>query len=1093
MDKSDESGSKKTKEDDEKEEIHAEVAEEVTEDVAEDLTDVSIMPATKGSSDISPITPMHDELYVILFEDGNTFIGKVTEIHELDRIVRLTSDGGETIDLLIDENGLVLQGPKYKILDIQRVLIYDLKLLDEEKDEELIETMVDIDVDDVQEKDMVFTEIEKRESLLSDLIYCYQAYDKYYLVKFINDTVDTFLDLLTFKDDEKYTYNLHKNKTFPKWLVPVIDNPINLYSSPHFSMLDMETASKDYNYLDIIRKVLESGRSIDPSVSDVGVNTHTHHGIVYRDCIQDTSCLGVQGNYSYDKRKNSKPLTIPTIDDEKMTVHQSDTMKIVGLLYIPDENISQAFSIGTTNQNINLFEKCILQGLIDACLRKTSLKDVGLLNKSLTSDIVLSDLNNVILYNLEHNMNYDEFYELATHCIPSIEELLNFLDDDIKNKLLNYRDIRKLYIKYDIEPDKLSQEDKLNLNKLLESNVEEYLTNIRKLPKIFLKEKHQVLSIETKISISKDIIMKMSDIPKRNDYLQRFIELFSRNPIDTEDKGWLYNNYNDEKLMCKHYTLISTYNKNPEAFDILKNGFAKAPPIDGNVYCKVCGEYLFDEEFSTSEGFNDDQPTVMREAMVDDTDILADFKDEDVELVKKISQAVGVSIETDDIHEALVTYSNFDPNIIANIRYGTLDVINSDEHPRISGLADKYKKDKKKKELIKKEKTKFAMFLRNTNLVIFMISILLIVIQTAIPRYNTKHNLDFNLLEITDTNYNNPDRIELNTKIIDYFHMKVKKLSNSYLSEELWFHYKELSDENKHFDVVSVKSQIINCIKMIVSPRCPSIIQRIHEYYKFVKGVTGKYVRDEWPIFKPLRDNKMIKDVDEFINETIGGDFKHFILNYNNHPVENICLLSGLTESSDKLIHELLKIPTSEIMMNKAFITLFRLCVANYGSSDSEIPIVDLHIERFLETISDKDEMIAIFEKHKWKSSKEAGKLSYNNLRTNIIPEIIGHYHGKSQGIEACYSDSEACNRFIHININNYDLSLLNVNTKRIYKHSVPTVWPENDYDDISDNIKELLSQSYCKDPAGNIIKRYLGTEYLWNLLLNISAILNIN
>ena len=112
-------------------------------------------------------------------------------------------------------------------------------------------------------------------------------------------------------------------------------------------------------------------------------------------------------------------------------------------------------------------------------------------------------------------------------------------------------------------------------------------------------------------------------------------------------------------------------------------------------------------------------------------------------------------------------------------------------------------------------------------------------------------------------------------------------------------------------------------------------------------------------------------------------------------------------------------------------------------------------------------------------------KHDFHNLRTNIIPEIIGHYHGKSQGIESCYSDSEACNRFIHININNYDLSLLNVNTKRIYKHSVPTVWPENDYDDISDNIKELLSQSYCKDPAGNIIKRYLGPflyllDYYW-------------
>ena len=112
-------------------------------------------------------------------------------------------------------------------------------------------------------------------------------------------------------------------------------------------------------------------------------------------------------------------------------------------------------------------------------------------------------------------------------------------------------------------------------------------------------------------------------------------------------------------------------------------------------------------------------------------------------------------------------------------------------------------------------------------------------------------------------------------------------------------------------------------------------------------------------------------------------------------------------------------------MVNKAFLLLFTLSVSNYGSKQGVIHGVDLHIERFLQTVKKQDEMRAIFAKHKWESSLRTGALSYKTLRTSIIPEIIAYYLKIETDLSPCFDNEALCNQFIHMNVNNYDLHQL--------------------------------------------------------------------
>ena len=1060
------------------------------------MTDESIKDESiKDESKESYIKPSLDEMYAIILKGDKPCVYQVSEISETSNVVIMNavSKKGQFIFELENEY-LVLDSKslKYSILDIERVIPFDLDIL--KKDVEQLQKLLtsdivkelDISLEEIKDKDIIYTIVELKEMLLSEFIHLYDAYDKYSLIKRINDIVDEYIVLMKDKDTKyDYTYNLHNGKSLPKWLIPVANNPLKLYINGEeddkaFDELNdiNDVMSTNNNYYQNIQSLLDSNRPIESSISDTGVATNIHHSNYLRDCLHEDTCIGLKGNYKYDRRNNKSPYSL-YYDGKKDIIHLADTLNIVGLLYIPDNHLIQGYAM---DESFTMQEKTIIQDIININSRKLlQLKNLPMITKTLDENTELSDLDSLIHYSINDRYDVTQFNDLLTSLIPSIQQLLSTIDEDISSKLINYNDIKTIFTKYNLDPEKLPLIDKNIINELITSNIKEYQKNIHALPKVNIRINIAPLTNHQKMQKSKDIIMNMLHIRNRNEYLLKFIKVFTRESITNENNVWLYNIITNEPLLCKHYLYSSIYHKDHNAFVTLKTVYGN-PPEDGIIYCKHCGEYLCDEEFSEFEGFNDEQPVVLRAVMDENIDFLKGYKEPQILLVKLIGKNIGVSLEDSDIKLILDIYNSLDAVILSNTRYSMVNIADTDEHPLVKDIHEKYKKDKNKKKLIQRDNKEFQSYLKDTNKIVGLMSLIILVIQTSIPTYNMKNNMNFTFLE-----YDISDELTFNKQTIDYCLHKIFKNIELYKTDDMWKRYNKLINEHKTYDLPSTKEQILNVVQYLISPLFPSIQKRINDYKIFINSTNQEYIKPEWVLFKPLRHNKSIRTVDTLLMSKMPEHKPHFILNYNNYPVENVSLLESI--NNDTLTYELLKIPISEIMINNSFILLFKICVSNYGINKGYINSVNLHINSFINTITDKDAITGIFSKHGFKESH----ISYKLLRTKIIPDIISHYQKSKQDLEACYSNESICNRFIHININNYELCLVKGNPKRHYKYIAPNIYPDSDFDDISVEFKDKLFKRYCKDPSGNIISKYLTALYLGKVIINISGEVDID
>jgi len=1051
------------------------------------------------------VRPTTKETYAILLDKKNPFIGEIIEINESDNTVsvRNISDKNDSYTFLLEEGTLVLESKKdnYLIHDIERVQPFDLDIL--KKDTEQIKKQLtsdiikelDISLEDIKEKDIIYTDTELKEELLSSLVKSFGAYDKLSMIQQINGEVtDIFALLKHTHTDELYT--IERNKPLPKWLIPLVDNPIKLYKNDEETgehetldeiiMLDDIYNSTANDYYQIYRSILDTLIPVEPSLSDIGFNTNTYTRDYLRNCLQTETCVGHQGNYRFDKRSNKLSLMI-----NDLIIHKPDTLNIVGLLYIPDSHLIQCLQLRTIT-SITLREKIILQNIINHNYQNIlNLRIASILTRAIdeeSMESIESNIDTITSYSFVKRLDHDEFYDNIKKLTPKPRQVLTNLKESVRKSLLNYDDVKRVFIKYNLEMSQLTKEDNEYILHLISKNYDEYLKGITVLPRTVIRIVQRDIPIQDKISRSKDLIMQMLSIMKRNEYLQSFMTLFSREPTSKEDAHSLYNIYSNEVLLCKHYLFSSVYHNDPVAHKSMLSVYGK-PAQDGVIYCKHCGEYLCDEEFSAFDGFDDETPIQLRSEMKQDINLLESFKEENILLVKQLSTSFGVSITDEDIHLVMTVYTNLNQDIIANTRYNTQNITDTDEHPLVKDIKKKHAKEKNKKELIKRDRRKYQNYLKDTNKIITIVSLLIIVIQTAVPTYKSRFNYKFNFLEFTKSL--SIDSLSYNKQVIDYCIVKLTRLCKTH-DEPLWNHCMELFSEEKRYDLCSVKQQIVNLMSLIISPQYDTIQQRILRYGKYISCSSQSYIKDEWTTFKPLRNNKQVKQVDDLLKKKDELYKPYYILTYNNYPVENVSLINSLTASQTTNVHELVNIPVSEIMINKSFLLLFRIAVSNYGSKKSAVPSLYLHIRRFIDTIKHKEEIEDIFTKHGFNLSNPK-TTSYKILRTKIIPEIINHYQKTKQNLEACYSDSDLCNRFIHNNMNNYDYFLLRGSPKRYYKYVPPVIFPYKEFDELSDELKNKVFKRYGKDPSDAVIKRILTDSYIGKFILNISGELDID
>ena len=152
------------------------------------------------------LKPSLDDTYILLLNNiSNPSVYVVTEINEGDNVVIMKNISKKDDNLLLelDDNTLILNSSKlkYKILDIERVIPFDLDILKKDKqqiDKQLTSDIIkelDISLEEIKEKDIVYTDVELKEILLAELIFIYNAYDKYRLIKELTLLVDEYLIL----------------------------------------------------------------------------------------------------------------------------------------------------------------------------------------------------------------------------------------------------------------------------------------------------------------------------------------------------------------------------------------------------------------------------------------------------------------------------------------------------------------------------------------------------------------------------------------------------------------------------------------------------------------------------------------------------------------------------------------------------------------------------------------------------------------------------------------------------------------------------------------------------------------------------------
>ena len=163
---------------------------------------------------------------------------------------------------------------------------------------------MDISLEEINEKEQVYTKVEIREDLLSSLIYSFNGYDNLQIIKNLNDTVDNLIELINKEDRPVYLYNINNDRVLPKWLIPVVDNPMKQYGSIESLNEFFEINEQEQIQFNQLNQMLyQSQRPIEPSLSDVGYSTNKVTTYL-RDCLTNSTCISSQGKYSYDMRKN---------------------------------------------------------------------------------------------------------------------------------------------------------------------------------------------------------------------------------------------------------------------------------------------------------------------------------------------------------------------------------------------------------------------------------------------------------------------------------------------------------------------------------------------------------------------------------------------------------------------------------------------------------------------------------------------------------------------------------------------------------------------------------------------------------------------
>jgi len=1041
------------------------------------------------------------DVFIVLLENGDKpFLCSVETILEDDKTVNLVDKDKKIFIFLYDDfNNLIPETDDYTALEIIRVKELDNPDKYKRKREEIY-----FEVESKDDFEKEYSETRKKDDLLSFLIQEYDCYDNETKIEDLYNSVSDIYELIDGLDRDK------KETLLQKQLIPIFSNEIKIYTDEEFlksikESIEISELKGEKTYLELVK---QNTMGLNPFIYKEGNGyfTEDYTGDIIKECSLTSTCSGILGDYNYDERRTRKQLIVPQekLDNrnkkynELVQVIPSDSLLISGLLEQKVDKHLFNYDYELFN-NFPLFQKILIDeawtslNLFD----RKKLNDLSVIDNLAQEDSIKLDINDFISHNFNEKVTDEKLKKIIDTNIKTTSELLNYLiQGEYNDKLLNIEDIHNILFKYKIKYTELDRKTREKIDNLMEDNIDKYISDYkkkykRKIQKIKIRNKP--LNDNKRVKLAYDYIFGLIVNERKNELLKQFINRFTRSSDKRiEDPNFLYNKYTNSKLLCKHYLYSVEIKNSNNVFDTLKSKFG-LPPKEGGIYCKVCGEFICEENYSSLEGFSDDKPIQSNEKIEShDEEQLKQKMEEKIEkksdivnYITIISSMIGVQFTNEDIYNILLCYEYLDHNILADIRYKLTNVTDSDIHPRLGKLlkenkeAEKKIKDEKKLDKLKKKKTKivseFQEWIKYTNKSLLILSLVSLFIQTAVPVYRLRREISFKIIENDET---------INESTVEFVISKFKKVISKYKSDPFFESIVEIYNDK---DIENIEEQFRRTIQYCNSPVFPIFLERKSKYNTFLKSQETYFLKQEWVTYKPLVNNKLVTLINEFLKEIKIED--NLRKQYGGPLIENISVIRPIIELNELSLSDRMSLPGLNILQNSSFRAIFRYTVSCYGNHKSNI-LINLFFQNLLDTSPKNEEIKTIMSNNGWRSDTQSfSPLSFKILREKVLPGIFAIYSRDNNYIDTCFNIEKNCNEYIHNAVNNYDLHQLNTFPKRIYKHILPIVYPVLSFKEINPEIINKLFEKYRINKIGDIVLKYDDSLYLNNYILNTNIL----
>ena len=1070
-----------------------------------------------------------DSLFIVVYEEDENMIDKlllVKEIIDENNSVQFKDENDNDESLSFDTNdNLILQNDSYSIIDIEKVE----EFLEDIDDIELTPTNemypeIDIMVDEV--KDKIYSLQEKKENISNELISLFKAYGDDILLFQISDMVEQLMKMYVLYDaspyDQSDTLDFIKNiineKPFnlPNWLLPIIDNRKRLYregeeeideSPDTFVRSFKEELIAKYNLLDSLedknyQKVMELVFSYPPFQNNENVLL-PHSGMYLRDCNHISPCNGLNGLLTFDMNRTREELLFPRLKDHITsfeTIVPNEQLSLSGLyalshLYLDitlvPRNLSlhELYFLSDSKYSYRLFKNRIKDDAIRHIIHKDSLKEDDNLR-----------INNHAYMLQDKECSFEELGVILKNNLPGYTEILDSLPKRIQSQIYNYSDFRKAYLCYDIGYSDLDLKNRGRVNELIQKNIQNYVRNYNRVVKRKvlkpLKKKKIILSVKDKINLSKSFIMGIPVIPIRNKYLKKYMNTFSREPKMTENQNYFYEKNSTDKLLCKHHMYSINIHKDANAFHALKSLYG-GEVEDGFISCKICKEYICSEDFSILEGFSDGAPTTTKDVLDTSADELKELTEKQTRIKKrihKISSLFGIDLNHYDKQQIIDYYELFNNESMIDERYNMKKAFES--HPRVKEVKKSYKfvkpaktqkdkiNNKKNKELMMNELSSLKEYFLDCNEIFIDIFFILFIIQTSVPSYPINSKISINLWDFDPQDtwqdiQQNPNT-KLSMKTIELITVLIQKIIKFNRTDSFWLNIHELLSESSKYDnVPSFNQQFVTVSSYILQNN--TVKDKLKDYVLFkMTNQSSLYVKEYWSTYKPFHDNKIILAINEITNQELKTIRNNLLKVGGEYLYSNLSSIRTFKEASQTPRFKQLKIPFSEIMKNESYERLFKYSMQLHGTS-KPIPIINLLINRFNQTIKD-EKVKGLLSKIGWSDSfKKVNRINYQEFRTLFASELIQYFQEKNP------DDKDTLKIYFHFHINNWNGMLLNGHAKRNYTYVPPVIFPDESYETLLSeegvNFVDKLFTRFCSDSDGNITERYSADSFITNIL----------